>query len=118
MVGVAAIMGDSFQFAGQTLTANLITMSVFGAIVMYIVSMLSLFALRKKEPFLDRPFAAVAYPIFPAIALGLATISLLTMIYFNPQLTVVFFGLMALGYVYFNMTQHHRDASADNKVAA
>ena len=118
VVGVAAIMGDSFQFAGQTLTANLITMSVFGAIVMYIVSMLSLFALRKKEPFLERPFAAVAYPIFPAIALGLATISLLTMIYFNPQLTVVFFGLMALGYVYFSMTQHHRDASADNKVAA
>jgi len=118
VVGVAAIMGDSFQFAGQTLTANLITMSVFGAIVMYIVSMLSLFALRKNEPFLERPFAAVAYPIFPAIALGLATISLVTMIYFNQQLTVVFFGLMALGYVYFSMTQHHRDASADNKVAA
>ena len=39
------------------------------------------------------------------------------MIYFNQQLTVVFFGLMALGYAYFSMTQHHRDASADNKVA-
>ena len=118
VVGVAAIMGDSFQFAGQTLTANLITMAVFGAIVMYIVSMMSLFALRKKEPFLDRPFAAVAYPLFPAIALSLAVISLVTMIYFNQQLTLVFFGLMALGYVYFSMTQHHRDASADNKVAA
>jgi len=118
VVGVAAIMGDSFQFAGQTLTANLITMSVFGAIVMYIVSMMSLFALRKKEPQLERPFAAVAYPLFPAIALSLASISLVTMIYFNQQLTVVFFGLMALGYVYFSMTQHHRDASIDNKVAA
>src|SRR5450830_1687721 len=117
VVGVAAIMGDSFQFAGQTLTANLITMSVFGAIVMYIVSMMSLFALRKNEPNLERPFAAVAYPLFPAIALGLATVSLVTMIYFNQQLTVVFFGLMALGYAYFSMTQHHRDASADNKVA-
>lgn len=117
VVGVAAIMGDSFQFAGQTLTANLITMSVFGAIVMYIVSMMSLFALRKNEPNLERPFAAVAYPLFPAIALGLATISLVTMVYFNQQLTVVFFGLMALGYAYFSMTQHHRDASADNKVA-
>lgn len=117
VVGVAAILGDSFQFAGQTLTANLITMSVFGAIVMYIVSMMSLFALRKNEPRLERPFTAVAYPIFPAIALGLATISLVTMIYFNQQLTVVFFGLMALGYAYFSMTQHHRDASADNKVA-
>lgn len=118
VVGIAAIMGDSFQFAGQTLTANLITMSVFGAIVMYIVSMLSLFALRKNEPNLERPFAAVAYPIFPSIALGLATVSLVTMIYFNQQLTMVFFGLMALGYAYFSMTQHHRDASADNKVAA
>lgn len=117
VVGVAAILGDSFQFAGQTLTANLITMSVFGAIVMYIVSMMSLFALRKNEPRLERPFTAVAYPVFPAIALGLATISLVTMIYFNQQLTVVFFGLMALGYAYFSMTQHHRDASADNKVA-
>jgi ethanolamine permease len=118
VVGVAAIMGDSFQFAGQTLTANLITMAVFGAIVMYITSMMSLFALRKNEPNLERPFAAVAYPLFPAIALGLATVSLVTMIYFNQQLTVVFFGLMALGYVYFNLTQHHRDASADNKVSA
>lgn len=118
VVGVAAIMGDSFQFAGQTLTANLITMAVFGAIVMYIVSMMSLFALRKNEPHLERPFAAVAYPLFPAIALSLAVISLVTMIYFNQQLTVVFFGLMALGYVYFSLTQHHRDASIDNKVAA
>ncbi len=118
VVGVAAIMGDSFQFAGQSLTANLITMAVFGAIVMYIVSMMSLFALRKNEPNLERPFAAVAYPLFPAIALGLAAISLVTMIYYNQQLTMVFFGLMALGYIYFSMTQHHRDASADNKVAA
>lgn len=118
VVGVVAIMGDSFQFAGQTLTANLITMAVFGAIVMYIVSMMSLFALRKNEPNLERPFAAVAYPLFPAIALVLAAISLVTMIYFNQQLTVVFFGLMVLGYIYFSMTQHHRDASDDNKVAA
>lgn len=117
VVGIVAIMGDSFQFAGQALTANLITMSVFGAIVMYIVSMLSLFALRKNEPNLERPFTAVAYPLFPAIALSLATVSLVTMIYFNQQLTLVFFGLMALGYAYFSMTQHHRDASADNQVA-
>jgi ethanolamine permease len=114
VVGVLAIAGDEFQFAGMTLTANLITMSVFGAIVMYIVSMMSLFKLRQKEPNLDRPFKAIAYPLFPAIALVLAGISLVTMIYFNQQLSLVFFGLMALGFVYFSMTQHHRDASSDN----
>jgi ethanolamine permease len=116
VVGIAAILSDDLQFNGMTLTANLITMAVFGAIVMYIVSMMSLFALRKKEPNLDRPFKAYAYPLFPSIALGLATISLVTMIYFNQQLTLIFVGLMALGFTYFSLTQHHRDASADNKV--
>ena len=114
VVGVLAIAGDEFQFAGQTLTANLITMSVFGAIVMYILSMMSLFQLRKTEPKLDRPFKAIAYPLFPAIALIIAAISLVTMIYFNQQLSMIFFGLMVLGFVYFSMTQHHRDASSDN----
>lgn len=116
VVGVAAILSDDMQFNGMTLTANLITMSVFGAIVMYIVSMMSLFALRKNEPNLARPFKAIAYPFFPMIALVLATISLVTMIYYNQSLTMMFFGLMALGYVYFSMTQHHRDASADNAI--
>ncbi len=114
VVGVLAIAGDEFQFAGQTLTANLITMSVFGAIVMYILSMMSLFQLRKTEPKLDRPFKAIAYPLFPAIALIISAISLVTMIYFNQQLSLIFFGLMVLGFVYFSMTQHHRDASSDN----
>lgn len=116
VVGVAAILSDDMQFNGMTLTANLITMSVFGAIVMYIVSMMSLFALRKNEPNLVRPFKAVAYPLFPIIALVLALVSLLTIIYYNQQLTLVFFGLMAVGYAYFSMTQHHRDASADNVI--
>jgi ethanolamine permease len=117
VVGLAAIFGDSFQFAGQSLTANLITMSVFGAIVMYIVSMLSLFVLRKKEPNLDRPFTAIAYPLFPAIALVLAVICLVTMIYYNQLLTLIFFGLMALAFLYYSLTRHHRDASVDNAVA-
>lgn len=116
VVGVAAILSDDMQFNGMTLTANLITMSVFGAIVMYIVSMMSLFALRKNEPNLVRPFKAVAYPLFPIIALVLALLSLLTIIYYNQQLTLVFFGLMAVGYAYFSMTQHHRDASSDNVI--
>ncbi|RYY03038.1 MAG: ethanolamine permease [Gammaproteobacteria bacterium] len=118
LVGIAAILSDDLQFNGMTLTANLITMAVFGAIVMYIVSMLSLFALRKNEPNLDRPFKSVAYPLFPAIALVLAAMSLLTMIYFNLKLSLIFFGLMILAYVYFSMTQHNRDASLDNVMSA
>ena len=51
VVGIIAIFSDQYvQFAGQALTANIVTMSVFGAIVMYIISILSLFKLRKTEP--------------------------------------------------------------------
>jgi len=114
VVGIAAILSDEhIQLGGMTLTANLITMSVFGAIVLYIVSMLSLFALRKKEPDLPRPFAAIAYPLFPAIALVLALASLVTMVYFNSVLALVFVGLMALAYAYFSMTQTQRDSAED-----
>ena len=45
VIGIAAIFSDeAVKFGGQTLTANIVTMSVFGAIVMYIMSMLSLMA--------------------------------------------------------------------------
>src|SRR5690349_11010543 len=72
VIGIAAIFSDELvSFGGQTLTANIVTMSVFGAIVMYIVSMLSLFVLRSKEPDLARPFPAIGYPLFPAVALAL-----------------------------------------------
>lgn len=113
IVGLAAILSDDLQFNGMTLTANLITMAVFGAIVMYIVSMLSFFALRKNEPNLERPFVTIGYPVFPAIALVLATLSLITMIYYNQGLAFVFVVLMALGYGYFSLTKTQRDQALD-----
>ena len=113
VVGLVAILSDDLQFNGMTLTANLITMAVFGAIVMYIISMLSFFALRKNEPNLQRPFRTMGYPLFPATALVLAVISLVTMVYYNQELAVLFAGLMALGYVYFGMTQQQRDTATD-----
>nr|WP_240031995.1 ethanolamine permease [Pseudomethylobacillus aquaticus] len=116
IVGIAAILSDDLiQIGGMTLTANLITMAVFGAIVLYIVSMLSLFSLRKKEPNLERPFTAVAYPVFPIIALVLAVLSLVTMIYFNFTLALLFLALMAIAYAYFHFTQQQRDTAVDQR---
>jgi ethanolamine permease len=111
VVGIAAIFSDELiSFGGQTLTANIVTMSVFGAIVMYIASMLSLFGLRRREPTLARPFPALGYPVVPAIALVLACVCLVTMVWFNPLLATVFAGLMALGYLYFLTTSKQRAA--------
>jgi ethanolamine permease len=114
VVGIAAIFSDELiSFGGQTLTANIVTMSVFGAIVMYIVSMASLFKLRRSEPGLARPFVAPLFPVFPAFALAAATVCLVTMAYYNPLIAAVFTGLGMLGYVYFRATSARRAAAPD-----
>lgn len=98
----------------MTLTAAMITMAVFGAIVMYIMSMLSLFKLRKSEPLLERTFRAPGYPIVPGIALVLAVVCLVAMAWFNALIGLIFLGFMAVGFAYFQMTAQDRaDAPAD-----
>ena len=110
-VGIVAIFSDEFvSFGGQSLTANIVTMSVFGAIVMYILSMASLFRLRRSEPRLARPFAAPVYPLFPAFALAAAVVCLGTMVYFNLLVFAIFAALMAIGYAYFLTTARRRGA--------
>ena len=102
------------NLGGMTLTAAMITMAVFGAIVMYIMSMLSLFKLRKIEPNLERTFRAPCYPLVPMIALLLAVVCLLAMAWFNNFIGLIFLGFMAVGFLYFLLTAQLRaDAPAD-----
>ena len=115
VIGIGAIYSDSLiNLQGMTLTAAMITMSVFGAIVMYIISMLSLFKLRHSEPLLERTFRAPGYPLVPAIALILALVCLTAMVWFNLTIALVFLGFMAVAFAYFQLTAHHRaNAPAD-----
>ncbi|CAN5228093.1 ethanolamine permease [soil metagenome] len=99
LVGILAIYSDTVVgIAGQSLTASIVTMSVFGALVMYIMSMASLFRLRKREPDLERPFRAPLYPYAPAFAFVMSIIALVAMIYFNP-LIFLLFALVMIGAV-------------------
>jgi len=109
VVGIAAIYSDELiKFGGQTLTANIVTMSVFGAITMYIISMLSLFKLRRAEPHMARPFRAPFFPLFPAIALTGAIVCMATMIYYNPLIFGLFAAFLAVGYGFFLATKSNR----------
>jgi ethanolamine permease len=113
VIGIAAVFSDGvINLQGMSLTAAMITMAVFGAIVMYIMSMLSLFKLRRSEPNLARSFRAPGYPVVPAIALGIALVCLSAMIWFNGVLALIFLGLMAVGYLYFLCTAGQREAAA------
>ncbi|WP_020178747.1 ethanolamine permease [Methylopila sp. M107] len=108
VVGVAAIFSDNWiSIAGQALTASIVTMSVFGALVMYIMSMLSLFKLRATEPNLARPFRAPLYPLAPGFALAMAFVALGAMIYYNFQIFLIFAGVMALAVTVVTLTRRN-----------
>ena len=89
---------DQFvTIAGQTLTANIVTMSVLGAIVMYLLSLVSLMRLRRLEPALPRPFRTPLYPLFPLVALGIALVSLGAISWYNPAIAAIFVAAGTLG---------------------
>ena len=92
-------------------TNQVIVMAVLGAVVMYIISLISLFVLRQKEPLLIRPFKAPFYPYFPAIALILSTICLVAIIYYNLRLSLLFFAGLILSCVLFGLL---RKTKAEN----
>jgi ethanolamine permease len=112
-VGIAAIYSDSWvHFGGQPLTANLVTMSVLGALVMYIISMLALLRLRQTEPEMLRPFRAPLYPVMPIWALLCTGTCLCSLIYYNRLLAMLFVGLFAAGYLGLRL-KHSRKTRPD-----
>lgn len=88
-------------FKDQTL--QIITLSVFGALCLYIISMIALFRLRRKEPDLERPFRVPLYPLFPLAALAIAVFSLSAMVVYNERLAIIFFLLIAVCYGCFRL---------------
>ena len=74
-----------------------------GALVMYSMSMASLFHLRRRDPSLNRPFKAPFYPVFPAFALLMSLVSLLAVIIYNPLLFLVFVLMFVPPFLYLRL---------------
>ncbi|MEI6947505.1 ethanolamine permease [Paraflavisolibacter sp. H34] len=86
-IGIVALLSGK--------TAEIITLSVFGALTLYILSMTALLVLRKKEPQLHRPFKVPLYPLLPLVALVLSVICLVALSMYNGKLALVYFAIMA-----------------------
>jgi ethanolamine permease len=113
-VGIAAIYSDSWIIiGGQPLTANIVTMSVLGALVMYVTSMLALFRLRKTEPKLARPFRAKLYPFAPIWTLICAGVCIASLVYYNRLIATLFVGLLAVGYLGLRLSWHGKKMAPD-----
>ena len=107
LIGIAALL------TGQTL--DIIVLSVFGALMLYIISMLSLLIFRKKESYAPRPYKVPFYPLTPVVALVLATVSLIAVIRFYPYHALVFFILMFIAFVVFRIFVKLPLVNSENK---
>lgn len=90
-------------------TGEIITMSVFGALTLYILSMIALLQLRKKEPALQRPFKVPFYPVFPYTALIIAIVSFIAMALYNLRLAAIYCLLVAGCYGIFKLMQRRNE---------
>jgi len=89
-------------------TSEIITIAVFGALTLYVLSMITVIALRKKEPNMVRPFRVPLYPYFPFIALVIALVSLIAMTTLNGKLALIYFGILGLSYIWFHLAVKNR----------
>jgi ethanolamine permease len=108
---LGAVVGIVALFFGRT--DQLVILSVLGAVVMYILSMISLFVLRKREPGLLRPYKVPLYPWFPGIALVLSVVALFAIVFYNPWLGLIFAGGLAVVLIVFLLSRHRLHESAD-----
>jgi ethanolamine permease len=95
MLGVVALL------TGRT--GEIITIAVFGALTLYMISMLAMIKLRQSEPKLYRPFVSPCYPYFPIIALVVSTVSFIAMSVYNPGLAVIYVGILGGSFVVYKL---------------
>jgi len=95
------VMGILALLSGKT--GEIIVISVFGALTLYIISMISIIILRKKEPQLERPFRVPFYPTFPVISLFIATVSIIAMFIFNLMLGLIYFSILLIAFLLYKI---------------
>ena len=87
-------IGTIALFSGKT--GEIITISVFGALTLYSVSMISVIALRKNNPDLPRPFLIPFYPLFPIVALIISLVAIIAITVYNLALSLLFVLIIAV----------------------
>ncbi len=97
-------------------TDELITLSVLGALTLYVLAMITLLRLRRREPGLERPFRVPLYPASPLVALVIAAVCLVALASLNIKLSLIYFSLLGLSYIWFIFFVK-RNADAQQSIA-
>ncbi|HEX8274897.1 MAG TPA: amino acid permease [Longimicrobiaceae bacterium] len=70
---------------------------IFAALVFYVLTMVALFALRRKQPDLPRPYRAFGYPVVPALYMLSALAIALLLLVAKPEYTFSGLFIVLLG---------------------
>ncbi len=108
------IIGIVALFTGKT--GEIITIAVFGALTLYIVSMISLLKLRKEKPEMERPFKVPFYPVTPVIALVIAIVALIAVIYYNLTLAGIYALIMIVSFAWFKIASLKKASFRETEV--
>jgi ethanolamine permease len=82
-------------------TGDIILVTVFGALTLYILSSAALLKLRRSEPDLPRPYRTPLYPFTPVVALVLSLVCVVAMAWTHPWLFLIYLGLLGGSWVIF-----------------
>jgi ethanolamine permease len=103
---VSGLIGTVFAIVGNG--DVLIQIAVFGAVISYIMMMLSAIVLRKTEPQMERPYKVPLYPITPYAALILAILALFAGFFYAPDVIIWTAFAYAIFVLYFALYSRHR----------
>ena len=76
---------------------DLLTYATFASLLFYILTIIGVFVLRKKEPNTERPYKAFGYPFIPAIYILVTVAICVTLLVYDTFNTGLGLGIVALG---------------------
>ena len=87
---------------------DLLTYATFSSLIFYVVTIIGLFVLRKKEPNTPRPYKAWGYPVIPMLYIIITTLICIDLLIFSFTNSILGIGIILLGIpVYFMFNKKH-----------
>ena len=82
---------------------------IFGSWILYLMTAVSVFVLRKKQPDLVRPYRTFGYPIVPVLFVAVAAFLLFRTLLDRPRESLMGLALMGLGIPFYFYWKRHGD---------
>ncbi|MCC7018026.1 MAG: hypothetical protein IT564_12600, partial [Rhodospirillales bacterium] len=85
------------------------------SLLFYVVTIIALFVLRKKEPNTARPYKAWGYPIIPALYIIITSLICIDLLIFDFKNSVIGIGIIALGIPVYYIFRKNQNAQTTAK---